>query len=770
MVYLALFLAVQSGVLLAFRSSIPPKVRGQITDQLGASARVFERIMSERGARLAVSAQLLARDFGFRDAVATQDRPTIRSALQNQMGRIRADLALVFDLDGQVVTAVAGNTEMDRTPALPVSFREEAEIAGTASRITTVHDRLYQMVLVPVMAPVPIAWIAFGVELDENAARDIKALSPIALDIAFLRAGPGGRLGLAAATSRPPDLAAFVDALEPADDGTRFRGTHEVRDHLFLGLPLTQRDGRQEAAAVLYYSLDTAMKPYSSLLIILLIVTGSGVVVLSVGSVLVSRGVTRPLRLLARASRRIADGEYQEVAAPARDAEFADLTRSFNLMIGAVKERENRILFQASHDLETGLPNRLDFERRLAQRLVHASPCAVILVEVQQLAELRSVLSQADVNELMVAIGERLGHVTGSEPARLATESFALLLHDGEQTDHGVEAMAATVRNCFLAPLAISGIAVDVDVRMGLVRHPRDGVDIATLLRHACAALDQGRQAPQGLAWYDAASDSSRSDRLSLMSELRDGLANGEVAFAYQPKLDLASNAITAVEALVRWHSAARGFVPPDDFIPLAERTGDVRLLTEWGLRTAVRQLARWQARGCEVAIAVNLSTSDLMNQRLPLLVGTLLREHGVPASRLKLEVTESAVMQDAARALAVLGELAAMGVSLSIDDYGTGYSSLSYIKRLPVSEIKIDRSFVTHLATSEEDNILVRSTIELGHNLGLTVVAEGVEDAESLRRLRAYGCDAAQGYFISRPVPVAALDQFLGSAHHVEA
>ena len=770
MVYLALFLAVQSGVLLAFRSSIPPKVRGQIEDQLGASARVFERIMSERGARLAVSAQLLARDYGFRDAVATQDRPTIRSALQNQMGRIRADLALVFDLDGQVVTAVAGGTELAQTPALPVSFREEAELDGTASRIITVRDRLYQMVLVPVMAPVPIAWIAFGVELDEGAARDIKALSPIALEIAFLCSEPDGRLRLAAATSAPPALAAFVDSLGSAGDGTRLRGTREVRDHLFLGLPLAQSNGRQEAAAVLCYSLDTAMRPYSALLVILLIVTGSGVVVLSVGSVLVSRGVTRPLRLLARASRRIADGEYQEVAAPARDAEFTDLTRSFNLMIGAVKERESRILFQASHDLETGLPNRLDFERRLEQRLADAAPCAVILVEVQQLAELRSVLSQGDVNDLMVAIGERLDHLTGSQPARLSTESFALMVHDDVRADQGVEAVAATIRNCFLAPFAVGGIAVDVDVRMGLVRNPRDGEDVATLLRHACAALDQGRQAPQGRAWYDAACDSSRSDRLSLMSELRDGLNSGEVTFAYQPKLDLATGSVTAVEALVRWHSATRGFVPPDEFIPLAERTGDIRLLTEWGLRTAVRQLARWQAHGREVAIAVNLSTSDLTNPRLPVMVATLLREHHVPAARLKLEVTESAVMQDAARALAVLDELAAMGISLSIDDYGTGYSSLSYIKRLPVSEIKIDRSFVTHLATSEEDNILVRSTIELGHNLGLTVVAEGVEDAESLRRLRAYRCDAAQGYFISRPVPVAALEQFLGSSHHVEA
>lgn len=770
MVYLALFLAVQGGVLLAFRSAIPPKVRGQIEDQLSASARVFDRIMSERGARLAASAQLLARDFGFRDAVATQDLPTIRSALLNQKGRLRADLALVLDLDGRLVTTVSGDMALDREPTMPASFLEEAEADGTASRIVAMQDRLYQLVLVPVMAPVPIAWIVFGVELDENAARDIKALSPIALDIAFLSCDAGGSLRLAAATSASPALADFLAGQDQARDGSLLRGAHEVRDHLFWGLTLAQRDGQQEAAAVLYYSLDAATRPYSALVVILLAVTGAGIVVLSIGSVLVSRGVARPLRILARASSRIAAGDYREVTAPTRDAEFADLTGCFNLMIGAVKEREQRILFQASHDIETGLPNRLDFERRLEQRVAGNVAVAVILIEVQQLADLRTVLTQVDINELMTAIGERLDHVTGAEPSRLSTEWFALLLDDGDGTDQSIEAVAGTVRNCFLTPFAIGGIAVDVSVRMGLVRFPRDGSDLATLLRRACAALDQGRQAPLGLAWYDASCDSSRSDRLSLMSELRDGLSNGEVTFAYQPKLDLASDTVTAVEALVRWHSPTRGFVPPDEFIPLAERTGDVRLLTEWGLRTAVRQLAAWEASGRCLAIAVNLSTSDLMNQRLPQVVSALLREYRVPASRLKLEVTESAVMQDAARAQAVLDELAAMGVSLSIDDYGTGYSSLGYIKRLPVSEIKIDKSFVTHLATSEEDNILVRSTIELGHNLGLTVVAEGVEDAESLRRLRNYGCDAVQGYFISRPVPVAALEEFLGSAQHVEA
>ena len=776
-------------MLVAFTSSIPPGVRDQVEDQLAASARVCARVMAERATQLTVSAQLLARDYGFRDAIATADGPTIRSALRNQQRRIGADLAAVADLGGHVVTTLTGaaGDEPGATeePRLPPAFLAQAERQGAAARVVAVGSRLYQLVLVPVLAPEPLAWIVFGTELDADAARDITALSPIDLDLAFLARAPDGKLRLVAATASPPALAAFLDDTRGAGGDPLLQGAHEVQRRLFWGLPLLEVDGRPEAVAVIHYPLATAMRGYSRLVAILLLVTGGGLVVLVVGSILVSRGVTRPLRDLAGASRRVAHGDYREVAAPARDVEFNDLTGSFNRMVAAVKERERRLLFHASHDEETGLPNRVDFERRLAARLASGRPASVALVEIGNLADLRTVLGHAELGGLVTAVGERLAGLAGGEPARLATDTFALRLAGGDEAgddggnaggdhagdqDRRAEEQATLIRNSFLAPFTVGDVAVDLTVRLGLVSHPRDGADVATLLRHAHAALDAARRHPQGLAWYDPEGEAAHGRRLSLMSDLRQGLAGGEVTFAYQPKLDLASGTVKAVEALVRWRSPTRGFVAPDEFIPLAERTGDIRLLTEWGLRTAVRQLAAWRRQDCDVAIAVNLSTADLLNQRLPQLVASLLREHRVPASRLKLEVTESAVMHDAARALAVLDELADMGLSLAIDDYGTGYSSLGYIKRLPVNEIKIDKSFVTHLATSEEDNILVRSTIELGHNLGLSVTAEGVEDEESLRRLRAYGCDSVQGYLVSRPVPLAELEAFLGSAHRVEA
>jgi EAL domain-containing protein (putative c-di-GMP-specific phosphodiesterase class I) len=245
------------------------------------------------------------------------------------------------------------------------------------------------------------------------------------------------------------------------------------------------------------------------------------------------------------------------------------------------------------------------------------------------------------------------------------------------------------------------------------------------------------------------------------MGELRQGLEKGQFQIFYQPKIDIAAGVVTAVEALIRWIHPERGFMPPDSFIPLAEQTGNIGRLTAWVLETAVKQSRAWADKGIDVKIAINLSARDLTSRHLPDTIAAHLEKYGVRRDQLILEITESAIMEDPVNALAVLHALHTMGMTLSIDDYGTGYSSLAYLRSLPVHEIKIDKSFVLKLATSPGDEILVRSTIELGHNLGLKVTAEGVEDAASLAILKRYGCETGQGYFVSKPIPVADFEVF---------
>ncbi|MDG1858203.1 MAG: EAL domain-containing protein [Emcibacteraceae bacterium] len=246
------------------------------------------------------------------------------------------------------------------------------------------------------------------------------------------------------------------------------------------------------------------------------------------------------------------------------------------------------------------------------------------------------------------------------------------------------------------------------------------------------------------------------------MGDFRKSLEAGHVKFYYQPKINLEQNKITHVEVLVRWIHPERGFIPPDDFIMMAEQTGHIKHLTDWGIEKVIKQSRDFIDEDIDIKIAINLSARDLSNKRLPEYIIGLLEQYKVPRSRLVLEITESAIMKDPELAMGVLNSLDAHGLLMSIDDYGTGYSSMSYLKQLPIKELKVDKSFVLDLATNKEDEILVRSTIELGHNLGLKVTAEGVEDQISLEKLRSYGCDLIQGYHVSRPLPIADLYDFI--------
>ncbi len=758
-VYLALFLAVQSIIIVAFYSSVDKNVEDQVQNQLGSAARVFESIVGERVKRLTDLVQVVSQDFGFKEAVLSGDIPTVKSALSNFGNRVDADFAIVYDIDSEIVTHSGSQGErLSEVSVLTSEMKDIAEAAGIATSIAEANGRLYEVVISPIYAPDIQAWIAIGTELDEVEALEIKELSVEGLEIAFLYQ-ENEQYTLAASSSDQTSLAQFLKTDAANSVRAVFRAEYLGEDYMFWRLELQGATSEvDEISALLYYSIDNEIRSYADLAITLLSILALGLVFLFGGSVIISRGVTKPLRELAGATHRIAEGDYREVLAPTKDDEIADLTRSFNRMVDAVRDRQDRIRYQAFHDPETGLPNRNLFERELFEKVTEDKRFVLIVAEVQQLLELRTVLNHDHVNDLLKGIGERLAQVSSSKIARLSTESFALILDDAD----GAEVVASLAINAFMTPFDVADIVVDASIKMGLARFPDDGADGMHLMQHANSALDQGRISPKGYSWYVADTGVSYKQRLSMMSDLREALNTGEVAFAYQPKLDLATGKVTSVEALIRWNSKVRGFVPPDDFIPFAEKTGDVRHISEWGLREAISQCAKWRAGGHDLTVAINLSTSDLMNLSLPGQILLLLREFNVPPANLKLEVTESAVMHDMSRALEVLNMLSAMGLTLSIDDYGTGYSSLSYLKKLPVSEIKIDKSFILKLSENEEDRILVRSTIELGHNLGLTVTAEGVEDQQSVDMLREYGCDTLQGYFISRPIPADDIVTFL--------
>lgn len=760
-VYLALFLAVQAVIFFAIWTSVTDNVRDQIGGQLSSSARVLDRLIDDQISVLQSRAQDLSKDFGFRQAVATQDRATIESALANLAGRLNADAAFVFDLDEELL-GFAGErgSEMDAS-IISGNTMDEAEDVGSAAQFVALNGDVFELVIAPIVAPVTVGWVGLAVELDQQTVTELQAVSAINLDIGFTFEQNGTHVQTQAVTN-PAVLREYMALAVPEEDA-EISVNLSGEDYLFYRLPLGNENSvGQHIEATLYYSLDEGLKAYRPLVLALSTVIVVGLVLLVLGSIVVSRGITRPIRQLAHAASNISRGNYQAVSSPSSDIEIMRLTGSFNDMVSAVKERESRIMHQAHHDGETGLPNRICFEMSVGEMIKKGDAFRLGLLEIQDLKDLRSVLTDDHVNKLMALVAERLETLSLELLARVTTETFAFIHTDDEDGN----VFASMVINAFMEPFDVEGLVVDVRGCLGLASFPENAQDTTDLIRKANSALDNSRTSQRHFEWYDEEKDSSQKERLSLMSDLRDAIyIRDEVQFFYQPKLDLKTNKILSVEALVRWISPTRGFVPPDEFISLAEKTGDVRHVTAWGLEAAVKQIAEWQKIGRKLSIAVNLSTNDLMDLNLPSRILALLKEYSVSANCLKLEVTESALMNDMERALDVLNMLNAMGHSLSIDDYGTGYSSLSYIKSLPVDEIKIDRSFITKLAEDEEDRILVRSTIELAHNLGMEVTAEGVEDDASVELLRELGCNTLQGYHICRPLSVKDFEEFWASS-----
>ena len=416
----------------------------------------------------------------------------------------------------------------------------------------------------------------------------------------------------------------------------------------------------------------------------------------------------------------------------------------------------------ALHDALTGLPNRVLFSDRLVHALAAAQrnpePFSVAMIDLDRFKEINDTLGHTVGDRLLREVGPRLAPLLrpGDTIARLGGDEFILLLPgtgDEHAREIGERALAA-----LRTPFALDELSVTVDASIGVVTYPAHGDHAETLVQRADIAMYVAKGRGGGQAVYDPASDPYDPDRLVLIGELRRAIADEELELHYQPKFTIDDMRLAGVEALVRWRHPARGLVMPGDFIPLAERTGAIRPLTLLVLRKAARQWRTWHEDGLDIAIAVNLSVANLLDDGLIDDIEGILAEEHVPAGGLQLEITETTVMTDPKRATAMLERLAAMGMQLSIDDYGTGHSSLAYLRRLPVHELKIDRSFITHLAEDDDDLQVVRSTIDLAHHLGLRVVAEGIEDPRSLELLRDHGCDIAQGFHLGRPVAAGVL------------
>jgi len=413
---------------------------------------------------------------------------------------------------------------------------------------------------------------------------------------------------------------------------------------------------------------------------------------------------------------------------------------------------------EMTHDALTDLPNRILLHDRVAQAIHRAKrdggSLALLVLDVDRFKEINESLGHFNGDRLLRQLAVRLkGVIRESDTlARLGGDEFAFLIQK-VASDADVHKVARTIQKAMDTPFSLEKLTLDVRASIGAAIFPEHGQDVDTLMQLADVAMYAAKQDNQGFVIYSSRLSMASPQRLTLMGELRQALDRDELRMYYQPKFDNHLSRVTEVEALVRWQHPRHGLMQPAEFIPLAERTGLIKQLSLWVLKTVLRQSSLWREHGLEIAVSVNLSTQDLLDPELPDIIAGLLAQHSVPAKQLVLEITETSIMADPDRSLEILNRIAGLGVRISIDDFGTGYSSLAYLRKLPVTEIKIDRSFVMEMLDNPGDEAIVQATIGLARSLGLAVVAEGVENDATMVRLQSLGCNILQGYHISRPM-----------------
>lgn len=772
-----LLLLIQAVSLAMINSVLSDSTNQDIRRNLLTGQRVFNLLREDNNQQLIQSASIMSSDFAFRKAIATADYGTVVSTLNNHGARIKADVMLLVGIDGKMIadTQPAGHAEQS------IQFQQLIAIAEQqrqASAMMVLDGGLYQMVVVPVLGPLPIAWLIVGFSIDDKFVRNLQSVT--ALNVSFLaRATPESRWQLLASTLSPGTSAAFphvlpglLDAntksadLKSADIATL---RMDDVDYMTLTSELETQSGTH-IVAVLQQSLQQALEPLRRLQTFLLFLSGISLIAMLAASYKIARNITKPISVLGSLASRIQQGDYSQPAPVDREDEIGELASAFNHMKDGLATREARITELAYRDQLTGLPNRTLFHDRLEQAAKVANRAgqnfSLLIINLDRFKEVNAILGHHIGDLLLQEISRRLAAVLTRDSdtlARLGGDEFAVLLSACDT--QGAIVIVRKILDTLDQPILLEGQEVIATGSIGIATYPEHGDEINTLLRHADIAMYEAKHDNSGYALFDLNYVEQNQQHLSLLAELRHAIERNEFVLYYQPKVEFATGTIGHVEALVRWMHPERGMIPPDQFIPYAEHTGYIRTITRWVIETALRQRKQWEEMQLPLTISVNISARDLMNADMPKLFAGLMGKYGASPHWLCLEITESAIMGDPKRALGILEELHNMGLYLSVDDFGTGYSSLAYLKKLPVSELKIDQSFVFHMADDKDDATIVRSTIDLGHNMGLVVVAEGIENQATWDMLNAMGCDLAQGYYISKPMPVDALLKWIAQA-----
>ncbi|WP_077529615.1 putative bifunctional diguanylate cyclase/phosphodiesterase [Vreelandella utahensis] len=744
---LALVVLASASVAAVLMYNLFEEEKARAEEQLDVAERVANEVIDARTDLLVSNLQIVSRDFGLKSAIASRDIPTITSALENHSARANADLAMITDEEGKLIANLA---DLENGAQVPFGalFRK-ARQEGSVSAVTRWRDEVHQILMVPIEGGGLKAWLIAGFRLDDDFARLIADLT--ATEVVFQTRGKEYRiLG-----------ASLPDSELPASEMTSASQTASgMRENNKFFMRSMRLDGIDRTPARIWLLKDraSALSRYYALILEMAIVLAVVLAVASGVVLVTARTLGRPIFKLSRFAQAL--GQDRRAAPPEIrvPGEPRILLRSLLNMRSSILEHEQRIEYAATHDSLTGLPNWRAIKERLQHYLDNGEQANVIAVNLPDIKTINAMLGFRFGDETLIASALRLNGVLlrPGELARTGGSQFVAILPSLE--GRGLHERLSWLKERIETSVEIFGSPIQIHVDLAALSIPEQGNTIDEIQRRLDLTLERASHAADHIALYTPGGDEEHLREIQLIRDLSDAIQNRQLHLNYQPKVTMDTGRFIGVEALVRWHHPEFGFISPEEFIPLAESSGQTLLLTELVMTMAAEDTREWRSRGLDLKLAINLSALDLTNPELPEKVQGHFQHLEGEMDRLTFEVTESAVMSDTGAALRTLENLRALGATISVDDFGTGHSSLAQLRQLPVQELKIDKSFVLNMNREEQDQLIVKSTIDLAHGLQLRVCAEGIENLESWKMLQQWGCEQAQGFFMGRPMPGADL------------
>lgn len=728
----------------------------QIEIDLTQAHNVFEQYLSAQEKLLLAATGLLAEDTGFQRAAVNTDSRTVNTLLRKHGERIDADLMLLTRLNGQVIGAEPES--VDTSLALADTVQALMQVPGSA-RFVALHGSLYRVALMPVNAPRKVGYVIVGFAINRSVTEDLRQLTD--LDVSFIAHDQG-----------------FIVSSLPAADTPSLNHTLNSRvDHLvvwqrpnFISRTLSVSSLASEPVTlILTASLPKLYAEFDRVINITLLWATVTLLIGLIAALFLSRTLIVPLRQLVTTAKMFAVGDYRShfETTTTTSSEVRDLFNAFTEMGQQIKAREEQVLFQARHDILTQLYNRSTMLDVIAGHINLQQPFVLIASNIREFKSINDNLGPQTGDQCLRAIAERLletAEENNSLHARLGGDEFISLIPLIKLKS--ADKIANKLLSLLHRPVMVHELHLQLRFCLGVCVFPDDGEDAKTLVRRTIIALEDAHKKGLPIRHYEQGEDEAHLERLAMVDALTKAMRadDGQLFMHYQPKLNVKSGCIEKVESLIRWQRPGHGLVSPELFIGLAEQAGLIVELTQWVVRTVLSQLNAWKEQGVDIKAAINISAQDLLHPDFVPFMQHSVHQYHIHPSSVTLELTERDLMRDEEQGLTVLIQLQRLGFTLSVDDYGIGQSSLGKLKKLPVTELKIDKSFILKLDSSPTDQMIVQSTINLGHNLGLSVVAEGVENEASLALLKSMGVDHIQGFLLCRPI---AEDDFISWLAH---